>query len=421
MSLYDEILESLEISPQRISKTAERFSHALADSSDCCGLKMLDSLFNRPAGNERGEALGLDFGGTNLRLFLVQIGGRGFRLVRDKVINIRHDRLNLDLTQSSVDGSQLFDYIAAEIGEMVDVGQDLPLGHCFSFPFRQADRNTGVLQEWTKEIKTGGVVGQDVNRLLEQALLRQGLVNIKPTALLNDTVAALLWAAYLEDRADIGSICGSGHNSSLVDGEGRIINVEAGNFHADILPINRYDTMLDHGSSNRGAQSFEKMVAGVYLGELLRLMLLDLSHETGFFPSLGLASKQLTVPNSIHSHDISSLLASGILSSGGKPVCFQPDEQERIQRLALALVKRAARLIAAAYLGIAEHLDPGLNHHHLISIDGSLYEKMPWFAAFIRTGLDEVMGERSHRIETRFLKDSSGLGAALAAIITTGP
>ena len=74
-------------------------------------------------------------------------------------------------------------------------------------------------------------------------------------------------------------------------------------------------------------------------------------------------------------------------------------------------------MIAATYAGIIEYLDPGWERRHVISVDGSLYEKMPLFADHIRTAIDEIGADRAYRIEIRFMKDSSGLGAALAALM----
>ncbi|MDD4776581.1 MAG: hexokinase, partial [Syntrophomonas sp.] len=378
-----------------------------------------DSHFGRPSGAERGEALALDFGGSNLRLSRIRLRDRSFQTLQTKVINLRHNRLGQDLTAAAVDGPQLFDYIAAEIDAFAAGDPSIGLGHCFSFPFQAQDRNSGTLLEWTKEIKTGGVVGQDVNRLLDEALQRRGLKGIQTRALLNDTVATLLCAAYQDEGADIGSVCGTGHNSCFMDHRGRIINIEAGNFRAAVLPLTRYDEELDRHSSNRGHQRLEKMVAGAYLGELFRLMLLDLAFDPEHFSSLEPVAGALVTPASIDSRQMSSLLTTNSMYIGAQPWSPGPDELPCWQRLAEALVIRSGRLIAATYGGIVSHLDPGRTRRHLISIDGSLYEKMPGFAAAIRSGLDD--SGSAEQTEVRLGKDSSGLGAALAAILTARP
>ena len=60
------------------------------------------------------------------------------------------------------------------------------------------------------------------------------------------------------------------------------INCEWGAFDNEhkILPRTPYDITIDKDSPRPGQQSFEKMIAGLYLGELFRLVLVDL-HEQG--------------------------------------------------------------------------------------------------------------------------------------------
>ncbi len=65
------------------------------------------------------------------------------------------------------------------------------------------------------------------------------------------------------------------------------INCEWGAFDNEhlVLPRTPYDITIDKDSPRPGQQSFEKMIAGLYLGELIRLVLVDLhdNHETHIF------------------------------------------------------------------------------------------------------------------------------------------
>jgi hexokinase len=56
------------------------------------------------------------------------------------------------------------------------------------------------------------------------------------------------------------------------------INCEWGAFDNErvVLPRTAYDVHIDKMSPRPGQQIFEKMVAGLYLGELFRLVLVDL-------------------------------------------------------------------------------------------------------------------------------------------------
>lgn len=52
-------------------------------------------------------------------------------------------------------------------------GQSLPLGFTFSFPCKQEGLTKATLVSWTKGFKCSGVEGQDVVRLLRDAVRRR--------------------------------------------------------------------------------------------------------------------------------------------------------------------------------------------------------------------------------------------------------
>jgi hexokinase len=113
------------------------------------------------------------------------------------------------------------------------------------------------------------------------------------TALVNDTTGTLIASAYTDPEVKIGCIFGTGCNAAYMDVCGNIpklahmnldpklpmaINCEWGAFDNShvVLPRTPYDIMIDKASPRPGQQTFEKMVAGLYLGEIFRLVLLDL-------------------------------------------------------------------------------------------------------------------------------------------------
>ena len=61
-----------------------------------------------------------------------------------------------------------------------------------------------------------------------------------------------------------------------------IINTEWGAFgddgELDIIKT-KWDEAVDEGSLNPGKQTFEKMISGMYMGELTRQVLVDMIHE----------------------------------------------------------------------------------------------------------------------------------------------
>jgi hexokinase len=94
--------------------------------------------------------------------------------------------------------------------------------------------------------------------------------------------------------------------------------------------------------------------------------------------------------------------------------------------LSRRVTARSARLIAATFLGILDHLkpemDPEASASPGISVDGSLYEKTPGYQAALQQALQEGYVRRidgtswpAAAPSWLFIHDGSSLGAALAA------
>ena len=54
-----------------------------------------------------------------------------------------------------------------------------------------------------------------------------------------------------------------------------IINTEWCNISSKYLPTNKFDELVDAESNNKGVHAFEKMATGMYLGEIVRLVLVE--------------------------------------------------------------------------------------------------------------------------------------------------
>jgi hexokinase len=272
-------------------------------------LKMLPSFVtSRPTGTEIGTVLALDCGGSNFRVCLVTLEGQG--LIRSK-----QGKYVLPEDLKAGSGVDLFNFFADSIRRFLDDigivvnpnGPPKPLGFTFSFPVKQTSIDEGFLIQWNKGFTVTGVCGLDVADLLNEALRRKNL-NIEVTALVNDTVGTLVAHSYKDPQTYIGVILGTGTNAAYVEkvenikktdiisstGE-IIINTEWGAYNEpSVLPITKYDTILDRQSVNPKIQIFEKMIAGMYLGELVRIILIDLIDTGELFRGTG--SDELNTP-----------------------------------------------------------------------------------------------------------------------------
>lgn len=417
---------------------AEKFQQAMLYglTEQKGSLKMLPSFFNIPTGEENGVFLSIDFGGTNVRVSLVQLLGQGkIRVLKKVSAFLKDPGGSYDYTAATATGRELFGFLAEQIAGLIGVDETIPLGLTFSFPTEMQALNKAVLIGWTKEFNTRLTVGKDVNLLLREVLQERGLYGIKPVAVINDTVGTLMTAAYSNPRADIGSICGTGHNTCYLEQQPpqephpMIINIESGNFNR--LPANKYDRYLDLHSEKPGEQVLEKMVSGRYLGALMGLVLLDLVRKGCLFQGVSREMMDfLSQSRNLGAEHISLILGDNSPGLGEtaawlkNATCARNLAQQDLQVLkiiATLLTTRAARLAAATYAGVLRRLDPRLKHPHIIAIDGSLYEKMPGFASYLEKGLDEILQNSSRQVRLKLVKDGSGMGAAIAAAVAVAP
>ena len=418
--LFDSIIEEFTVAPEELRTIAADFRYdlkqGLADPEQS-SLRMLKSYLGLPTGKEQGEYLALDFGGTNVRVLRIRLEGEGKFEILKKVAKPLIVEGEYDYIGASSTKDQMFGLLAELIDEAVEGNheQKYLLGHTFSFPSSQTDVNNARLIIWTKEFATPGVEGEVVNDLLKEALDKRGLTNVEPVAVLNDTVAVLLSAAYKQSGTYIGSIYATGHNTCYlepnVDGVPMILNLESGGF-MKLLP-SRFDNVIDEQSEKPGEQRLEKMVSGRYMGELYSLALSELLGAKDKWKSYGFTAIDL----------------SGILADEGKErsevqkivaertgVSLTAADAEMARDLAVAISKRSARLVTATFVGIIWQLTgSGKVQQQHIAVDGSVYEKMPFVKENIMRALSELLGEEAAQVDTVLDNGGSGLGAALAA------
>lgn len=385
-------------------------------------LRMLPSHLGRPSGDENGIYLGLDLGGSHARVSLIKLDGNGRleELCRQKQALVDSESGH-DYRAESVTAEELFDFLAGLVQEVltnpdtnpkltteVFLSRPIPLGFAFSFPFRQRKIDEGILLKWDKEVRTSGVVGKDVGQLLSAALQRRELHKlVKPAAIMNDTTATFLSAAYQDPGVDMASIIGTGHNTCYLERTAEkypvsmIVNTESGNF--SVAPRTEYDLRLDRESDNPGEQRFEKMLSGKYLGEIWRQISLDFSARGLLNPSEFPATWDR--PYAVSGKDL-AWVAAGNLSTG-------------LQRIAQLLIKRSAQLVAAGLIGNIWHQDPRLAVRHTVAIDGSVYLEMPDYAPELRMALQEGLETKVNMVTVKAVKGGTLSGAVIAVAMVT--
>ncbi|MDO4202954.1 MAG: hexokinase [Selenomonadaceae bacterium] len=429
---------SFVIGTDRLRRVESAFIYDLeggVSGDDQSSLKMLPAFIDLPTGREEGDALALDFGGTNVRarLYHLEKGiatilGEAARPLRE---TDRENNVCYDYTTAETKPEELFDFIAGIVGEAVGGNnrKSYSLGWTFSFPARQDRLDHAELIVWAKEIAVPGVEGQDVVRLLREALDRRDLKNITVKAVINDTIATLIAAAYSDDKVTAATIYGTGHNTGCREmyvGENRpaqLINLESGGFSK--LMQTACDAEVDARSDRPGTQLLEKMVSGRYLGELFTNVVAsavrgdrdevpaDLEDRLSFTArDMSQLLSAETVPQQFN------VLAEKLAPVMGDRFSLGRAEIAALKGLAEAISRRSARLVAATLSAIVKHNSKaGEIQPQTIAFDGSVYANMPGVAPAVRAALDELLGEDGKKIELRSLMEGSGFGAAIAAIM----
>ncbi|XP_022999554.1 hexokinase-1-like [Cucurbita maxima] len=420
--------------------------HAGLASEGGSKLKMLISFVdNLPTGDEKGLFYALDLGGTNFRVLRVQLGGKDGRVLKQEFEEVQIPP-HLMIGSSEA----LFDFIAQALAKFVAKegegfclapGRQRELGFTFSFPVRQISISSGALIKWTKGFSIEDTVGEDVVGELTKAMEKLKL-DMHVTALVNDTIGTLAGGRFHDSDVIAAVILGTGTNAAYVEranaipkwhgllpksGE-MVINMEWGNFRSSHLPLTEYDQALDADSLNPGEQIFEKLISGMYLGEIVRKVLIKMAEEVALFgetvpPKLKIPFILRTPHMSAMHHDTSPDLK--VVGSKLKDNLEISNTSLKTRKIIVELcdivATRGARLSAAAILGILKKLGRdtvgnGEKRRSVVALDGGLYEHYTKFRTTMESTLKELLGDEvAGNIVIEHSNDGSGIGAALLA------
>ncbi|CAO2833868.1 unnamed protein product [Amaranthus hypochondriacus] len=407
-------------------------------------LKMILSYVDTlPTGNEKGLFYALDLGGTNFRVLRVQLGGKDQR-----VIAVEAEQVSIPQELMFGTSEELFDFIASGLAKFAEKesgvfqltqGRTRELGFTFSFPVKQTSIDSGILMKWTKGFAVSGTAGRDVVACLNEAMQRQGL-QMQVSALVNDAVGTLAGAKYWDNDVMVAVILGTGTNACYVERtdaipklpgkklshSGTIINTEWGAFSTGI-PLTEFDRELDAKSINPGEQIFEKTISGMYLGEIVRRVLLKMAEAGSLFGSS--IPEKLQTPFSLRTPHISAMQqdTSSTLDAVGSILCNEAGVEtstatrEIVIEVCDTIAKRGGRLAGAGIVGILRKMEEdnkGLifGKRTVVAMDGGLYENYPQYRNYLQGAVTELLGlELSEKIVIEHSKDGSGIGAALLA------
>jgi len=393
-------------------------------------------VIRRDIEGKSGVYYALDLGGTNFRVLKLT-------LKDSKVVDTKSAKFKIPM-EHVVGGTAegLFGFIAQSVKDFIKGTsvKNPPLGFTFSFPMKKHSLNSGVLVRWTKSFNTKGVVGNDVCDLLAVELKKRG-VQMGVTAVINDTVGTLVTELFKDNRATLGVIIGTGFNVAYWEKVGRItkymekypgadkdatmcINMECGNFDSPTKKVlqhihNEWDEAVDAGSPNKGLGLTEKMVSGLYMGEIARMALLSLKKQKVIRGFGGKLEEKQGFPawylSGCVEEDDPSLSKTRGLIKKSYGVDLDIKEATAVRLVCEWVVERSAR-VAATIIGSIV-LFAGFEWDCTVAIDGSVFEKTPGYPQLMQKAFKDLMGNQPHNIRLVLTKDGSGIGAGLSAAL----
>ena len=316
---------------------------------------------------------------------------------------------------------QFISFVADEVEDLVSA-TDL-IGFCFSYSAEITPDVDGRVICIDKEVSILGCEGKLVGQSLSEELARRGYPG-KRVVILNDTAAVQLGglAKHLNDgySSCFGQVSGTGTNTCCtVRGEqirkvsgnvfDMIVNMECGSYEGPRGGV--FDRELDQNTHNPGSKHFEKMTAGVYLGELCHRTLCRAGED-------GLLSASCTEALKAMPHLDSAIADSWAAGKELSGIAENKDDVTVISEIAQFFFRRSALLMCANLAAMAELTDAGLQGDKAaIFAEGSLVQRNHFYAPELKKLLETQLRKKRGRDITFIIEDGTTLPGAAAAVL----
>lgn len=278
-------------------------------------------------------------------------------------------------------------------------------------------------------------------------------LNIRLDAIVNDSSATLLSNAYIDPTTRMAVILGTGINAAIhlpiaalhrskfgprrmprsSEATHVLVNTEFSMFGKRIFPTTRWDDKLNASHILPDYQPLEYLIAGGYMGEIVRLIIVEATATVALFgghlpPSLSnqyaLDTRTLAAIEHDNSH---SLLSSCMLFQERHPSSNPPTYAD------IHFIRHSIRCVSrrsSAYFTAGVHALSSLLHdlggsddfhdpsdHVSIGCDGSVINKYPGYMARSQEIMDQLIALEAKGRKRVILEktiDSAVLGAGVA-------
>ncbi|KAJ8069673.1 hypothetical protein OCU04_000102 [Sclerotinia nivalis] len=432
----------------------KEFTESLLENPQC----MLPSYNHQlPSGHECGTYLALDVGGSTFRVALIKLAGKECEGKEIEIVELKSFKIKN--VERQLVGVEFFDWMADRILDTLSGEKEghetskapLSVGLSWSFPIDQTSIKGGLLMGMGKGFcAADGLIGKDLGGLIEDSCLKKGL-NVQLNAILNDSSATLLSKAYIDPTTRFALILGTGLNAAAhlpvhIFSQPKfgirpaswhdcakhvIVNTELSMFGGKFLPYTKWDKQLKANHPRPDFQPFEHFASGGYIGEIVRLMLIDGIQSAGLFG--GVVPANLKEKYSLETETLSYIeddktpqLTTAIevfTTRHPSPHIPTVADLRALRLIASRVTLRSSGLIAAGVHALwhmrnaSESISPSDSAHTVIAYNGSVLENYPEFRNNTQKHIDmliEASGAKSGTVELVYAEESSLLGAAVA-------
>ena len=271
---------------------------------------------------------------------------------------------------------------------------------------------------------------------------------------MNDASATLLASAYLDDSTEIALIFGTGMNAAVHlpvtalgpdkfrarpqgwhdQAEHVLVNTELSMFGKNILPTTRWDEQLNSCHRLPDYQPFEYLISGAHLGEIVRLILVEMAAETGFLGGelpmslqkpYAICPKTMAIIEADNTPTLAKTCAY-IQDNYCFPTLPTPEDLQYIQAICRCVSRRAAIYLATGIHALwklqigSEGVDHSNSGHVSVGCNGSVINNYPGFfdrcQEYVNL-LTETEGLGRGRVTLEPAYESATRGAAVAVAL----
>ncbi|KAM7520344.1 hypothetical protein LguiB_019306 [Lonicera macranthoides] len=416
-----------------------------SSSSDWSILPMLPAyLSSLPTGDETGLFYGVNLRGDSFLILCAHLGGKN-----EPISELQREEVFVPSNLIDSTSKELFDFIVLHLAkfssihnESIHNSEPTPgkkLGFTVSFPAEETATTSGTAIK-RKCFAANDKIGQELVNDMNEALEKHGL-GMRVLALVEHTIGGLAGGRYYSRDCVAGVSLGMSTNAAYVEsaqsvpkwnvespksGE-MVIDTQWGSFKSSHLPITEFDTCLDIESSNPENRIFEKLISGMYLGEIVRKVLLKMAQETALFGNS--VPTKLSTPYLLRPQDVALMhqdtsedrdVVNEKLNEVFGITDSTPMVREVVAEVCDVIVERGARLAGAGIVAIVKKLGRIANKKSVVTVEGGLYEHYRIFRNYLNSSVWEMLGsELSDNVIIEHSHGGSGAGALFLAASQT--